>query len=49
MFFVRDIRNSTKDKTFLNYETYAMYAEKYLQPEQIDEVDITPYLMPSNA
>lgn len=29
---------------FLSAGIYRQYAEKYLQPDQIDEVDITPYL-----
>jgi len=36
-------------KLFLNSEIYAVYAKKYLQPEQIDQVDIAQYLSPSNT
>jgi HD-GYP domain-containing protein (c-di-GMP phosphodiesterase class II) len=31
-------------KLFLSSGVYRQYAEKYLQPEQIDEVDLAPYL-----
>lgn len=34
-------------KLFLTSVIYAIYAEKYLQPEQIDEVNIAQYLSPS--
>ncbi len=29
---------------FLTTETYKVYAEKFLAPEQIDEVDVAQYL-----
>ncbi len=32
---------------FLRSGVYKAYAEKFLKPEQIDEVDVTPYLTPS--
>lgn len=31
---------------FLTSGVYRRYAERFLKPEQIDEVDITPYLTP---
>lgn len=36
-------------KLFLNAGVYLTYAEKYMQAEQIDEVNITQYLSPSNV
>lgn len=34
---------------FLTSGVYAIYAEKYLQSEQIDEIDIAQYLSPSKT
>ena len=31
-------------KLFLESGIYKEYAEKYLKPDQIDDVDVTPYL-----
>jgi hypothetical protein len=34
---------------FLTSGAYMEYAEQFLRPDQIDKVDITPYLMPKAA
>ncbi|MEO5372674.1 MAG: GAF domain-containing protein [Alphaproteobacteria bacterium] len=46
MFFMKKDRHIDPDlfELFLTSGVYKEYAEKYLQPDQIDEVDITPYL-----
>ena len=34
---------------FLSSGVYQRYAERFLAPEQIDRVDIAPYLSPAKA